>query len=126
MNDQQQEITKINKNLTEQQQAMDRLSKLIETQHQTIEQLKDAVLKLTTTVTNMEQITTKYFANNSTTKPSPEYNQPEKRLKFRTDDNSPMSARRPLLDDPMEDDSHWESQTPNMSQPHSRSSSPSL
>ena len=126
MIDQQREIQNINKTLTEQQQVMDRLTKMVETQQQTIEQLKDAVLKLTTTATHLEQITTKVFHQHSTNKPSPEYDQPGKCLKFRTDDNSPQSTRRPILDDPMEDDGHWESQTPNMSQPHSRSPSPSL
>ena len=123
---QQQEIQNINKTIKEQQQAIANLATLVTTQQQTIDQLKEAIIQLTTTVSNLEKITTHYFDKNNSAKPSPEYETPGKRPKIRTDENSPKHPSRTFADDPMEDTSTWETQTPNMTQNDSRSPSPSL
>ena len=123
---QQQQIGIINTTLTDQQQAIEKLTTLLTTQQETITEFKEAVLTLTQSVTTLKQVTTKLLETSTSNQSSPDHEKAGKRIKIRTDETSPTNIRRPILDDPMEDVNQWESQTPNMTQPNSRSSSPSL
>ena len=123
---QQDQINTINKKLNDQQQAIERLTGLIETQQQTTDELKDAILTLTTSVSNLEKINKQILENTSTHKPSPDHEKPGKRFKLRTEETSPTNLLSRIPDDPMMDATAWESQSPNMSHHDRRSPSPSL
>ena len=102
------------------------MTNIVEQQKDSTNQLKDTIITLTGTVNNLKQLTTEYFEKSPNTKSSPGIEQPVKRLKYRTEENSPTNIQCNLPDDPMEEMTNWESQTPNMSQPNQRSPSPSL
>jgi len=122
--EQKDQINQIHQTLSAQLQAIDRLTTVLEQQEQNTHQMQEAILKLTKTVNNLEQIVTKLYETSSTTKPSPDHEKPGKRLKFRTEDTRTNICH--INDDPMEDTEHWESQSPNVHQHNRRSPSPSL
>ena len=99
---------------------------MVADQQQVISQLKDAIFQLTSTVTNLEQLTTTLVQQSSNKSMSPVHEKAGKRLKIRTAATSPTNNPQILPDDPMEDSTPWEAQPPNMQHPARGSPSPSL
>jgi len=126
LKDQQDEISGINKTIIDQQQAIVNLTTIVEQQKELTNQLKDTILTLTESVNTLKTLTTTYFEKTPPTTSSPEPEQPVKRIRFQSEETRPPTILCNLPDDPMEDTSHWESQTLNMEQNHRRSPTPSL
>ena len=125
LTDQQEEISVIKQTITNQQQAIVNLTNMVEQQKEMANQLKDTIPTLTETVNTLKNLTTSYFEKTPNTMTSPEQEQPVKRTKFQTEETRPPNILCTLPDDPMDDTTHWESQTPNMEQHHRRSPTPS-
>jgi len=119
-------MDQITKTIDAQHTAIDRLTCLVEDQQQTITQLKEAIVKLTSTVANLEHLTTTLVHQSSNKTTSPVHAKAGKRLKIRTAETSPTHNSQILPDDPMEDTTPWEAPPPNLQNPDRGSPSPSM
>jgi len=125
MKEQSDKIEQLHQKITEQSASLTTLYQLIETQESNTSQIKEALSTMAMSISKLEQITTKIHQHQQDNL-SPAQTNTIKRSKVQTEDSSPSHQYRTIHDDPMDASEQWHQQDPNMSPPHSRSSSPSL